>query len=68
MCVCNVIFFNQIRAGITFASVHDCFWTHASSVPIMNRICREQFVALHSMPLIENLSKSFVENHLFTEE
>ena len=23
--------------GITFASVHDCFWTHASDVEIMNK-------------------------------
>ncbi len=30
------------RRGLTFASVHDCFWTHACSVEEMNRICREQ--------------------------
>ena len=23
--------------GTTFASVHDCYWTHASDVEIMNR-------------------------------
>ena len=23
--------------GITFASVHDCFWTHASDIEAMNR-------------------------------
>ena len=26
------------RAGITFASIHDCFWTHASDVPVMNKV------------------------------
>lgn len=26
------------QAGITFMSVHDCFWTHACSVDIMNRV------------------------------
>ncbi|CAF0962023.1 unnamed protein product [Brachionus calyciflorus] len=54
------------RAGITFVSVHDCFWTHASSVDLMNKICREQFVALHSLPLLENLSKFFMDNYKFT--
>ena len=49
------------RSGITFASVHDCFWTHASTVPIMNRICREQFVALHSEPILEDLSRYLME-------
>ncbi|XP_066246589.1 DNA-directed RNA polymerase, mitochondrial [Euwallacea similis] len=44
------------RAGITFVSVHDCYWTHASTIHIMNKICREQFVALHSEPILENLS------------
>jgi DNA-directed RNA polymerase len=35
------------RDGIAFAEVHDCFWTHACDVSQMNKICREQFVALH---------------------
>jgi DNA-directed RNA polymerase len=26
------------REGITFVSVHDCFWTHPSSVDIMNKV------------------------------
>ncbi len=26
------------REGITFASVHDSFWTHASTVPIMSKV------------------------------
>ncbi|KAK8723017.1 hypothetical protein OTU49_012002 [Cherax quadricarinatus] len=45
------------QAGITFVSVHDCFWTHASSVDIMSKICREQFIALHQQPILEDLSK-----------
>ncbi|XP_050737919.1 DNA-directed RNA polymerase, mitochondrial-like isoform X2 [Eriocheir sinensis] len=45
------------QAGITFVSVHDCFWTHACSVDVMNKICRDQFVALHNEPILENLSK-----------
>lgn len=54
---------NCEKAGITFVSVHDCFWTHASSVPLMSKICREQFVLLHSQPILEDLSKSFMEKY-----
>lgn len=56
------------QAGITFVSVHDCFWTHACTVDQMNKICREQFVALHSLPLLENLSKFFLHNYKFSSE
>ncbi|XP_067272004.1 DNA-directed RNA polymerase, mitochondrial [Pseudorasbora parva] len=45
------------RAGLTFVSVHDCYWTHALTVDTMNRVCREQFVALHSQPILEELSE-----------
>ena len=34
----------------------------------MNRICREQFVALHSLPLLETLSSYLLENFGFSEE
>ncbi|XP_068599627.1 DNA-directed RNA polymerase, mitochondrial [Brachionichthys hirsutus] len=44
------------RAGLTFVSVHDCFWTHALTVDTMNKICREQFVSLHNQPILEDLS------------
>ncbi|GFO50279.1 DNA-directed RNA polymerase [Plakobranchus ocellatus] len=26
-----------VHAGITFVSVHDCYWTHACDVPVMNK-------------------------------
>ncbi|XP_019615411.1 PREDICTED: DNA-directed RNA polymerase, mitochondrial-like isoform X1 [Branchiostoma belcheri] len=45
------------QAGIQYVSVHDCFWTHACTVDTMNRICRQQFVVLHSQPILEDLSK-----------
>ncbi|XP_043909827.1 DNA-directed RNA polymerase, mitochondrial [Protopterus annectens] len=51
------------RAGLTFASVHDCFWTHAITVDTMNKICREQFVALHNQPVLQNLSKFMVQKY-----
>ncbi|KAK7494172.1 hypothetical protein BaRGS_00014645 [Batillaria attramentaria] len=52
-----------MRAGITFVSVHDCFWTHACDVEIMNRICRQQFVALHKQPILEDLSNQLVSTY-----
>lgn len=54
---------NCEKNGVTFVSVHDCFWTHPSTVPIMNRICREQFILLHSQPILEDLSKSFYQKY-----
>ncbi|XP_045347062.1 DNA-directed RNA polymerase, mitochondrial isoform X3 [Leopardus geoffroyi] len=45
------------RKGLTFVSVHDCFWTHAADVEVMNQVCREQFVRLHSQPILHNLSR-----------
>ncbi|XP_032989762.1 DNA-directed RNA polymerase, mitochondrial isoform X3 [Rhinolophus ferrumequinum] len=49
------------RKGLTFVSVHDCFWTHAADVPVMNQVCREQFVRLHSQPILHDLSRFLVE-------
>uniref|UniRef100_A0A8C4WZK8 DNA-directed RNA polymerase n=1 Tax=Eptatretus burgeri TaxID=7764 RepID=A0A8C4WZK8_EPTBU len=54
---------NCYRKGLTFVSIHDCFWTHAKTVDIMNQVCREQFVALHSQPILENLSKFLLRKH-----
>ncbi|XP_077888215.1 DNA-directed RNA polymerase, mitochondrial isoform X2 [Ictidomys tridecemlineatus] len=49
------------RKGLTFVSVHDCFWTHAADVPVMNQVCREQFVRLHSQPILQDLSQFLVK-------
>ncbi|BFZ24798.1 hypothetical protein BsWGS_27837 [Bradybaena similaris] len=46
-----------MHAGVTFVSVHDCYWTHACDVPIMNKVCREQFINMHKQPLLEDLSQ-----------
>ncbi|XP_029469450.1 LOW QUALITY PROTEIN: DNA-directed RNA polymerase, mitochondrial [Rhinatrema bivittatum] len=51
------------RQGLTFVSVHDCFWTHALTVDIMNQVCREQFVVLHSQPLLQELSCFMLQNY-----
>lgn len=47
------------KAGLTFAGVHDSYWTHACDVDEMNRILREKFVELYEMPILENLLDSF---------
>ncbi|MCI4383510.1 hypothetical protein PGIGA_G00027250 [Pangasianodon gigas] len=54
---------NCYSAGLTFVSVHDCYWTHALTVDIMNKVCREQFVALHSQPILQNLSKFLLQKY-----
>ena len=44
-----------ISAGLSFAGVHDSFWTHAGSVETMNHILREKFFELHNQPLLQIL-------------
>ena len=48
------------EAGITFASVHDSFWTHAADVDVMNRHIREEFYRMYNQPILERLRDSFV--------
>jgi len=45
------------KKGITYASVHDSYWTHPSTTEEMNFILREQFYQLHSRPLLEQLKQ-----------
>lgn len=49
------------EAGLTFAGVHDSYWTHAGDVEKMNGLLREKFVELYNQPVLENLLKSFQE-------
>lgn len=51
------------RRGLTYVSVHDCFWTHADTVDMMNKVCREQFVSLHSQPILQNLSQFLIQKY-----
>lgn len=48
---------------VTFASVHDSFWTHASSVDQMNANLREAFVQLHRRPILRQLHENFSKTH-----
>ncbi|CAG8465011.1 7475_t:CDS:10 [Paraglomus occultum] len=49
--------------NLTFAAVHDSYWTHACDVSKMNKILREQFIALHREPIMENVRNEFVERY-----
>lgn len=40
------------RQGLTFAAVHDSFWTHARDVDTMSSILRDEFVRLHSQDIV----------------
>jgi len=40
---------------IIFASVHDSYWTHASTVEPMSELIRATFVDLHSQPIMAQL-------------
>ena len=54
--------------GLTFASVHDSFWTHAGNVPILNRILRDAFVRMHSDNIIGRLAEEFTiryKDHIY---
>jgi DNA-directed RNA polymerase len=47
------------EVDLTFAAVHDSFWTHAADVPVMNQILRDAFVKMHSEDIIGRLAAEF---------
>jgi len=49
--------------GLAFASVHDSYWTHASSIDQMSTIIRETFIALHSSDVLSRLLNEFRERY-----
>ncbi|XP_064396312.1 DNA-directed RNA polymerase, mitochondrial-like isoform X2 [Halichondria panicea] len=51
------------RAGVPFVAVHDSYWTHPCFVNKMNQFCREQFVALHEEPILEDLADAWEEKY-----
>ncbi|BFZ60130.1 DNA-directed RNA polymerase [Saitoella coloradoensis] len=51
------------EAGITFAAVHDSYWTHASDVDKMNVMLRDAFVRLHQDDIMGNLKREFEERY-----
>jgi DNA-directed RNA polymerase len=54
--------------GLTFASIHDSFWTHACDVEKMSEVLRDAFVAMHSEDIVGRLREEFVtryKNHMY---
>ena len=51
------------KNNITFAAVHDSYWTHAGDIELMSKILRKQFVDLHGSPLIETLNENFLSRY-----
>ncbi|KAJ6542761.1 hypothetical protein B0H19DRAFT_957630 [Mycena capillaripes] len=49
--------------GLTFASVHDSYWTHACSIDHMSEIIRDTFIALHSSDVLEKLHTEFLKRY-----
>ncbi|EPS99209.1 hypothetical protein FOMPIDRAFT_1024277 [Fomitopsis schrenkii] len=49
--------------GLTFASVHDSYWTHAGTVDQMATVIRDTFIALHSSNVMEKLYEEFLERY-----
>ncbi len=51
------------EVGLTFAAVHDSFWTHAADVDTMNRILRDAFIRMHSEDIIGRLAAEFAARY-----
>ncbi|OCH85018.1 DNA/RNA polymerase [Obba rivulosa] len=49
--------------GLTFASVHDSYWTHAGDIDKMSVIIRDTFIALHSSDVLNKLHEEFRERY-----
>ncbi|KAI0225187.1 DNA-directed RNA polymerase [Massospora cicadina] len=47
------------KENLYFASVHDSYWTHACDVDTMNRLIRQEFISLHSKPILDSLLQEF---------
>jgi len=47
------------EVGLTFASIHDSFWTHACDIEKMSEVLRDAFVAMHSEDVIGRLHEEF---------
>jgi DNA-directed RNA polymerase len=46
-------------AKLSFAAVHDSFWTHACDIDSMNTILRDAFIEIHSDDVIGRLAAEF---------
>lgn len=51
------------KQEITFAAVHDSYWTHAADTDAMNVILRDAFIKLHSQNLMTELESEFKKRY-----
>ena len=49
--------------GLTFAAVHDSFWTHAADLDLMNGVLRDSFITMHSEDIIGRLAAEFAARY-----
>jgi DNA-directed RNA polymerase len=47
------------KEGLTFAAVHDSFWTHGADIDVLNEKIRECFVELHDRDIMGELKGEF---------
>lgn len=48
---------------LTFASVHDSYWTHACDIDTMSEIIRDTFIQLHSTDILTHLRDEFISRY-----
>ncbi|RXW11654.1 hypothetical protein EST38_g14201 [Candolleomyces aberdarensis] len=49
--------------NLTFAAVHDSYWTHACDIDQMSAIIRDTFINLHASDMLKRLSAEFKERY-----
>ncbi|KFA78682.1 hypothetical protein S40288_01640 [Stachybotrys chartarum IBT 40288] len=49
--------------GLSFAAVHDSFWTHASDVDQMSEVLRDAFIQIHEEDVVGRLASEFEARH-----
>ena len=49
--------------GLTFASVHDSYWTHAADIETMSEMIRDTFVRLHNQDILGRLRTEFLQRY-----
>ncbi|KAH9476822.1 DNA-directed RNA polymerase, mitochondrial [Psilocybe cubensis] len=49
--------------GLTFASIHDSYWTHACDIDTMSEAIRETFISLHQSDILNKLQHEFLTRY-----
>lgn len=49
--------------GLSFAAVHDSFWTHAADVDVMNGVLRDAFIKIHEDDVVGRLAAELRTRH-----